>query len=86
MPRSRESTRSSSETEEEQSETIPTSNETELSKKESQPSKPKTRDQSTLFNAYLTSVINLLNQMHKYEIIDVIDEGAYGIVWKAMNK
>ena len=24
--------------------------------------------------------------MHKYEIIDVIDEGAYGIVWKALNK
>jgi hypothetical protein len=24
--------------------------------------------------------------MNKYEIIDVIDEGAYGIVWKAMNK
>ena len=24
--------------------------------------------------------------MHKYEIIDVIDEGAYGIVWKAYNK
>lgn len=24
--------------------------------------------------------------MHKYEIIDMIDEGAYGIVWKATNK
>lgn len=24
--------------------------------------------------------------MQKYEIMDVIDEGAYGIVWKAINK
>jgi len=24
--------------------------------------------------------------MNKYEIIDMIDEGAYGIVWKATNK
>jgi hypothetical protein len=24
--------------------------------------------------------------MHKYEIMDVIDEGAYGIVWKAVNR
>jgi hypothetical protein len=24
--------------------------------------------------------------MQKYEILDVIDEGAYGIVWKAVNK
>ena len=24
--------------------------------------------------------------MQKYEIIDVIDEGAYGIVWKAVNR
>ena len=24
--------------------------------------------------------------MNKYEIMDMIDEGAYGIVWKAVNK
>ncbi len=24
--------------------------------------------------------------MEKYEIMDVIDEGAYGIVWKAVNR
>ena len=24
--------------------------------------------------------------MQKYEILDVIDEGAYGIVWKAVNR
>lgn len=24
--------------------------------------------------------------MNKYEILDIIDEGAYGIVWKAVNK
>jgi hypothetical protein len=24
--------------------------------------------------------------MNKYEIINMIDEGAYGIVWKAKNK
>lgn len=24
--------------------------------------------------------------MNKYEIMDMIDEGAYGIVWKAVNR
>lgn len=24
--------------------------------------------------------------MEKYDIMDVIDEGAYGIVWKAVNR
>ena len=24
--------------------------------------------------------------MEKYDILDVIDEGAYGIVWKAVNR
>ena len=24
--------------------------------------------------------------MNKYEILDMIDEGAYGIVWKALNR
>lgn len=24
--------------------------------------------------------------MNKYEIMDIIDEGAYGIVWKAKNR
>ena len=24
--------------------------------------------------------------MNKYEILDLIDEGAYGIVWKALNR
>lgn len=31
-------------------------------------------------------VIQFLLEMNKYEIMDMIDEGAYGIVWKAVNK
>lgn len=40
---------------------------------------------------YLLIKINILlaykfQFMNKYEIMDMIDEGAYGIVWKAANK
>lgn len=34
----------------------------------------------------VTSPSYPITVMHKYEIIDMIDEGAYGIVWKATNK
>jgi len=34
----------------------------------------------------LPTLLELYLFMHKYEILDVIDEGAYGIVWKAINK
>lgn len=31
-------------------------------------------------------IIVIFLLMEKYEIMDVIDEGAYGIVWKAVNR
>lgn len=41
------------------------------------------RADNQLIIIYLSISFKLMN---KYEIMDMIDEGAYGIVWKAINK